>query len=423
MAGIAAAAAEGASGADEEPPLPASDTRGAGAAGTSKSGSFDEDDVTPPRRKHKAFDAEATTRAFSTPVRGSTTPSRPARGDSGAATSLSAAGVGGAEPLPRRFVREPPCDSPGDATARNSLRVFFAKVMRTSARRLADLCERLHLPQELTKAAYDLSSVVLYDHTSLLYNRHLDQILLCAVYGVCKVNSARGSLLEERQVTFRDIIACYHKQPQCREETFWTVSLEQTDPELEVTRRGDVIQFYNQVFVPEVKSRLLALKTNSSSGSGGSGNGVTTGGGNGGVVSAINHSQLRSPRRALPGNSSAPRSVYVSPMRSSAAAAAQMAHMTPRSKSLFAFVGESTHAYQSPGRDLQFINQRINDAAKAKKTNEEAGVATVAGVAAAIAPPSTSGRKSTRALAFEDGSGAPRGGGEEDARPPKAPRR
>jgi retinoblastoma-like protein 1 len=264
---------------------------------------------------------------------------------------------------------------------------------------------------------------VLYDHTSLLYNRHLDQILLCAVYGVCKVNSARGSLLEERQVTFRDIIACYHKQPQCREETFWTVSLEQTDPELEVTRRGDVIQFYNQVFVPEVKSRLLALKTNSSSGSGGSGNGVTTGGGNGGVVSAINHSQLRSPRRALPGNSSAPRSVYVSPMRSSAAAAAQMAHMTPRSKSLFAFVGESTHAYQSPGRDLQFINQRINDAAKAKKTNEEAGVATVAGVAAAIAPPSTSGRKSTRALAFEDGSSAPRGGGEEDARPPKAPRR
>ena len=423
VAGIAAAAAEGASGADEEPPLPASDTRGAGAAGTSKSGSFDEDDVTPPRRKQKAFDAEATTRAFSTPVRGSTTPSRPARRDSGAAASLSAAGVGGAEPLPRRFVREPVCDSPGDATARNSLRVFFAKVMRTSARRLADLCERLHLPQELTKAAYDLTSVVLYDHTSLLYNRHLDQILLCAVYGVCKVNSARGSLLEERQVTFRDIIACYHKQPQCREETFWTVSLEQTDPELEVTRRGDVIQFYNQVFVPEVKSRLLALKTNSSSGSGGSGNGVTTGGGNGGVVSAINHSQLRSPRRALPGNSSAPRSVYVSPMRSSAAAAAQMAHMTPRSKSLFAFVGESTHAYQSPGRDLQFINQRINDAAKAKKTNEEAGVATVAGVAAAIAPPSTSGRKSTRALAFEDGSGAPRGGGEEDARPPKAPRR
>ena len=315
-------------------------------------------------------------------------------------------------------MREPPSDSPGDVTARNSLRVFFAKVMRTSARRLADLCERLHLPQELTKAAYDLTSVVLYDHTSLLYNRHLDQILLCAVYGVCKVNSARGSLLEERQVTFRDIIACYHKQPQCREETFWTVSLEQTDPELEVRRRGDVIQFYNQVFVPEVKTRLLALKTSSGSGSGG-GNGATTGGGNGAVVSAINHAGLRSPRRALPGNSSAPRSVYVSPMRSSAAAAAQQ-HMTPRSKSLFAFVGESTHAYQSPGRDLQFINQRINDAAKAKKTEEAAH--TVAGVAAAIAPPSTS-RKSTRALAFGDGSGAPRGGGEEDARPPKAPRR
>ena len=112
-------------------------------------GSFDEDDVTPPRRKAKT-DAEATTLAFSTPLRSSTTPSRPARLPSGAAASLSAAGAGGGEPLPSRFVREPPAGSPGDKTARNSLRVFFAKVMRTSARTCAgswrDLCERLHLP-------------------------------------------------------------------------------------------------------------------------------------------------------------------------------------------------------------------------------------------------------------------------------------
>ena len=369
VAGVAAAAAEGASDTAMEPE-PERELKKAG-------GSFDEDDVTPPRRKAKT-DAEATTLAFSTPLRSSTTPSRPARLPSGAAASLSAAGAGGGEPLPSRFVREPPAGSPGDKTARNSLRVFFAKVMRTSARRLADLCERLHLPQELTKAAYDLVSRVVYEHTKLLYNRHLDQILLCAVYGVCKVNGARGSALEDRQVTFRDIIACYHKQPQCREETFWTVSLEQSDPELEVTRRGDVIQFYNQVFVPEVKTRLLALKTSSAS----TGSGASTGGGldtsahaDPQTTSAVSHPQLlRSPRRALPGNSQAPRSVYVSPMRSSAAAAAQNLHMTPRSKSLFAFVGESTHAYRSPGRDLQFINRRINDAANADKAETDAAI-------------------------------------------------
>ena len=68
-------------------------------------------------------------------------------------------------------------------------------------------------------------------------------------------------------------------------------------------------------------------------------------------------------------------------MRSSAAAAAQNLHMTPRSKSLFAFVGESTHAYRSPGRDLQFINRRINDAANADKAETDAAISahTVAG--------------------------------------------
>ena len=31
---------------------------------------------------------------------------------------------------------------------------------------------------------------VIYNHTNLLYNRHLDQILLSALYGVCKVSIA-----------------------------------------------------------------------------------------------------------------------------------------------------------------------------------------------------------------------------------------
>ena len=130
--------------------------------------------------------------------------------------------------------------------------------MRTSARRLADLCERLQLPPALTQQAYDLVQHVLYDHLSLLYNRHLDQILLCAVYGVCKVN--KEGALRGRLVPFRDVIYHYQKQPQCREEVFWTVVVSQTDPGLEVKQHGDIIQFYNDVFVPEIKTFLLELK-------------------------------------------------------------------------------------------------------------------------------------------------------------------
>jgi hypothetical protein len=38
------------------------------------------------------------------------------------------------------------------------------------------------------------------------------------------------------------------------------VVIEQTDPDLEVTRWGDIISFYNQVFVGRVKDFLLTLR-------------------------------------------------------------------------------------------------------------------------------------------------------------------
>lgn len=36
---------------------------------------------------------------------------------------------------------------------------------------------------------YTMVQHVIYNHTNLLYNRHLDQILLSALYGVCKVST------------------------------------------------------------------------------------------------------------------------------------------------------------------------------------------------------------------------------------------
>jgi hypothetical protein len=81
---------------------------------------------------------------------------------------------------------------------------------------------------------------------------------------------------------------------------------------------------------------------------------------------------------------------YVSPMRGDKAAAA---NMTPRSKSLFAFVGESTHAYQSPAKDLSFINRRVAlsashaapEAAHSNSGSAAAAVASAVGAVAAVA--------------------------------------
>ena len=367
--------------------------------------------------------------AFSTPLRGATTPTRGARDRKDRSDGLGPVATHPGpdpSPLPRRFVRDPRDGQklPGDATARNTLRIFFAKVMRTSARRLADLCERLQLPPALTQQAYDLVQHVLYDHLSLLYNRHLDQILLCAVYGVCKVN--KDGALRGRLVPFRDVIYHYQKQPQCREEVFWTVVVSQTDPGLEVKQHGDIIQFYNDVFVPEIKTFLLELKGASAANALANPRPKTALGDENAAREGPPRSPLpaglQSPRKIL-GGAHAKQSVYVSPMRSDKAAASHM--MTPRSKSLFAFVGETTHLGSARGGgDLGFINRRM--AASAREQQREArgsddggaqqGVLGVAAEASAMAapPPAAARRETIPEFPADE---------HERARPGKAPRR
>ena len=68
---------------------------------------------------------------------------------------------------------------------------------------------------------------IVFKQTSLLYNRHLDQVLLSAVYGVCKV-------AQLKQISFKQIINHYRRQPQAKSDVFRTVVLKQTEVELQV---------------------------------------------------------------------------------------------------------------------------------------------------------------------------------------------
>lgn len=89
-----------------------------------------------------------------------------------------------------------------------------------------DLCDRLELAPPFHDQVHKVITHTIYEHTHLLYNRHLDQLILCTVYGVCKVNNI--------QTPFKNIIYQYKqmKDP-CRQEVFRTVILEQTE-DLEV---------------------------------------------------------------------------------------------------------------------------------------------------------------------------------------------
>jgi retinoblastoma-like protein 1 len=280
--------------------------------------------------------------AFSSPLRGATTPRRR---------------VSRGEPLPARFaaVRDHTVEQPSgcDVCAFKALRMFFAKVMHLAARRLGDLVSRLNLSTDVTRDIYALIEHVVYEQTNLVYNRHVDQIILASVYGVCKANSGTSA----NSLQFKDIIYQYSKQPQSSEEIYWSVVLEQSDPELEVVNRGDIISFYNNVFVGRVKEFLLTLRErpardtiHADTDSGARGNTVS-------VDDALPFG-LSSPRRRLPIDN---QNIYVSPMRPGRVASVlhESAPPTPRSRSLFATIGESVHAHASPASDFEAINRKL----------------------------------------------------------------
>lgn len=285
---------------------------------------------------------------FSSPLRGSTTPRR--RPTTAARLPASFA------PVRDHDVERPPGR---DACAFKALRMFFAKVMHLAARRLSDLASRLRLSPELARDAYALVEHVVYEHTSLAYNRHVDQIILASVYGACKASrddSGGKDGASPSSLQFKDIIYQYSKQPHAREEIFWTTILEQTDPELDVVSRGDIISFYNQVFVGRVKTFLLTLRERRAREKGTTG-GATRDGDENFVVPP-------SPRRRLPIDN---QTIYVSPMRPDRVASVLHhagAPATPRTKSLFATIGET--AYASANDAFEAINRELNAAPGAK---------------------------------------------------------
>ncbi|XP_074598493.1 retinoblastoma-like protein 1 isoform X2 [Brevipalpus obovatus] len=137
-----------------------------------------------------------------------------------------------------------------------SLGLFFRKVYHLAWLRLRDLSEKLNISdEELRRKIWTCFEYSIRNHTGLMRDRHLDQILMCAVYSITKIT------LNDRN--FQDIMKCYRQQPQAQSHVYRCVLLlnepkadDKPDDEKK-EERGDLIQFYNQVFIPEVKQFIM----------------------------------------------------------------------------------------------------------------------------------------------------------------------
>ncbi|XP_032560917.1 retinoblastoma-like protein 1 isoform X2 [Chiroxiphia lanceolata] len=246
-----------------------------------------------------------------------------------------------------------------------SLALFYRKVYHLASVRLRDLCLKLDVSNDLRRKIWTCFEFTLVHCADLMKDRHLDQLLLCAFYIMAKVTK------EER--TFQDIMKSYRNQPQANSHVYRSVLLrnisadvsgKNADPDTEMTEdsavkaasssgqstaensseseteeRGDLIKFYNAVYVGRVKAFALKYDiTNQDH-----------------VMEAPPLSPFPSIRQqpVSPRRISQQHSVYVSPHKNGAC-------LTPRTALLYKFSG-------SPSKSLKDINNMIKQGEQRSK--------------------------------------------------------
>ncbi|KAE9454815.1 hypothetical protein C3L33_13283, partial [Rhododendron williamsianum] len=192
----------------------------------------------------------------------------------------------------------------------------------------------------------------------------------CSFYSIHGGKGSEGTfikhMISQLNLTFREIIVNYRKQPHCKPQVFRSVFVDWSSARHH-GKTGqehlDIIAFYNEIFIPAVKPLLVEVapvgtshKANRNADVNNNTDGQCPGSPK---VSSFPSLPDMSPKKV-----SAVHNVYVSPLRSSK----MDALISNSSKSYYACVGESTHAYQSPSKDLTAINNRLNGNRKLRGT-------------------------------------------------------
>jgi len=133
---------------------------------------------------------------------------------------------------------------------------FFKKVLQVSAAHIEEIVNNLGLQSDVIKERiWEATKLCLSAETDLLIDRHLDHIILCGIYAVCKMEESKKSPLCE-SYSFNKIITCYiqlnGKKGKNTSGLFQAVKLNEKEA-------GDIIAFYNKVFVPRMKTVLCKL--------------------------------------------------------------------------------------------------------------------------------------------------------------------
>uniref|UniRef100_A0A673K9N4 Retinoblastoma-associated protein-like n=1 Tax=Sinocyclocheilus rhinocerous TaxID=307959 RepID=A0A673K9N4_9TELE len=150
---------------------------------------------------------------------------------------------------PVRPSRQPPATeseplAPGTKALRsNSLSLFYKKLYRMAYLRLKTLFSHLLTSHpELEPIIWTLLQHTLQNEYELMRDRHLDQLIMSAMYAICKVKNV--------DLRFKTIVTTYKEMPNTNQETFKRVLIREG-------QYDSIIVFYNLVFMQKLKTNIL----------------------------------------------------------------------------------------------------------------------------------------------------------------------
>ncbi|XP_001991027.2 retinoblastoma family protein isoform X2 [Drosophila grimshawi] len=123
------------------------------------------------------------------------------------------------------------------------LQIFLRKIYQLGWARILTLCNELNLGETKAEKIWTIFENSITNKIHLLQDRHLDQIIMCAIYIYIRVTK----MLEPK---FSKIMHAYRNQPQAVNSVYREVLISvKENGELEYR---DIIHFYNYTYVPEM---------------------------------------------------------------------------------------------------------------------------------------------------------------------------
>lgn len=146
-----------------------------------------------------------------------------------------------------------------------SMKLFFRKFYKLAYLRMIEICRHLnYLNDHFLQKIWTIFEYSITKETELMRDRHLDQILMCAIY----VFGRNGKF----QTTFKDIMLSYRKQPQTTSDVYRDVHMTEADIAFErqttpataadaaATKKYDIISFYNFCYVRSMQEFVMSTK-------------------------------------------------------------------------------------------------------------------------------------------------------------------